>query len=252
MSHPRHEILLQTARTDGRVEVEPMAQALGVTVQTIRRDLAELCDAGLLARVHGGAVLASGVRNIAYRDRQTTNAAAKDAIARACVADIADGSSLFLGIGTTTEAIARALSARRNLLILTNNLNIATLLTGHDSAEVIVTGGHLRAADGGLVGSDAAAAVGRYKTDLAIMGISALEPDGDLMDYDAQEVMVSQAARAATRQAVLVADAGKTTRQAPVRMGHITQMQAIYTDRPLRPDLEAACAAAGVRVVVPA
>ena len=103
---PRQSDILNRVRSDGRVMVEELAETFGVTVQTIRRDLTELCDARLLDRIHGGAVLPSGVTNIGYEDRRRLNADAKEAIARACAAEIPDGASLFLNIGTTTEAVA--------------------------------------------------------------------------------------------------------------------------------------------------
>ena len=114
---PRQSEILDRARTEGRVMVENLADAFGVTVQTIRRDLSDLCDARLLDRIHGGAVLPSGVTNIGYEDRRRLNAEAKDAIARACAAEIPNGASLFLNIGTTTEAVARALQGHSGLMV---------------------------------------------------------------------------------------------------------------------------------------
>ena len=105
----RDREILEIARTEGKVTVEGLAAHFDVTVQTIRRDLTQLANAGRLERVHGGAVLPSGVRNIAYEERSRVNAEAKVAMAQTCAAEISNGSALFINIGTSTEALARAL-----------------------------------------------------------------------------------------------------------------------------------------------
>ncbi len=250
----RHPQILQLAREQGRVMVEDLASHFGVTVQTIRRDLTDLADAGKLDRVHGGAVLPSGVRNIGYEDRQGLNEAAKAAIAAACVQHIPNGASLFLNIGTTTEAVARALSEHRDLLVVTNNMNVARQLSGHADCEVVVTGGTLRAADGGLTGPLAEAAIRQFKLDFAVIGCSALDEDGDLLDFDSAEVQVSQAILAQARQRILVADQTKFQRKAPARIGSMQGLDRVITDAPLPRPLEQRCRdwGTGVEVARPA
>ena len=121
--------------------VDDLARRFGVTVQTIRRDLSELADSGKLQRVHGGAIIASGTHNIGYADRHSLNNTAKTAIAQACAAQIPNRASVFLNIGTSTEAVARALLRHNNLLVVTNNINVASILAAIPGCEVIVTGG---------------------------------------------------------------------------------------------------------------
>lgn len=149
----RHPEILEIARRDGKVTVDGLATHFGVTLQTIRRDLTDLAEAGRLERVHGGAVLPSGTRNIGYEERRTLNPGAKAAIARACAARIPDNCSLFLNIGTSTEAVAQELLHHDNLMVVTNNMNVANILVANPNCEIVVTGGHLRRADGGLVGT---------------------------------------------------------------------------------------------------
>ncbi len=144
----RQPEILDIARRDGKVTVEGLAGHFGVTLQTIRRDLADLADAGRLERVHGGAILPSGVANIGYEERRVLHHDAKTAIARACAAEIPDNIALFLNIGTSTEAVARELLGHANLMVVTNNMNVANILAANPGCEVIVTGGHLRRADG--------------------------------------------------------------------------------------------------------
>lgn len=227
----RHPEILEIARREGKVTVEGLAAHFGVTLQTIRRDLTDLAEAGRLERVHGGAVLPSGTTNIGYEERRNLNAAAKAAIARACAAQVPNGISLFLNIGTTTEAVAKALRDHRNLMIVTNNLNVATTLADCRQHRITVAGGTLRHADGGLVGDLAALAIQRFKVDFAVIGCSAIDAEGDLLDFDPEEIRVSQQILASARASIVVADRTKFTRKAPVRIASLAEADHFVTDR---------------------
>jgi DeoR family glycerol-3-phosphate regulon repressor len=157
---------------------------------------------------------------------------------------------LFLTIGTTTEAVARALLAHRDLLVVTNNLNIANILVANPQIEVVVAGGTLRRTDGGLVGPTAVRLIEQFKVDLAVMGCSALDQDGDMLDFDSAEVAVSQTIIAQARQRVLVADHSKIGRKAPIRVAPLSQMAKLYTEAPLPAPLAAKCGAWGTQIVV--
>lgn len=227
----RHALIRSRAQTDGKVLAADLSQELGVAVQTIRRDLRQLCEAGVLERVHGGAVLPSGVSNIGYGDRRASHRDIKIKIARKTAQLIPDNASLFLNIGTTTEAVAHALHAHRNLMVVTNNLNVANILAANPTCDVVVAGGSLRRSDGGLVGDLAALAIDRFKVDFAVIGASAIDLSGDLLDFDPQEVRVSQQVIKAARATVLVADGTKFTRKAPVKIASLAQIDHFVTDR---------------------
>jgi len=234
----RQREILDLARKDGKVTVEGLAAQYGVTVQTIRRDLADLAQAGRLARVHGGAVLPpSGVLNIVYAERRRLNAAGKQAIALACAQRIPNGASVFLNIGTTTEAVARALLGHDKLMVVTNNLNIANTLAANPGIDVILTGGTLRRTDGGLVGGLTAQMLGQFKFDVAVLGCSAIDADGDLLDFDEQEVMVSRSAMTRARRVMVVADHLKFGRRAPLTICALRDVGVLFTDRALPPAL---------------
>jgi DeoR family glycerol-3-phosphate regulon repressor len=226
----RHDLILGIARQRGKVNATTLSDELGVAVQTIRRNLRQLCDAGLLERVHGGAILPSGVRNIGYGDRRALGRDAKQRIAARAARLIPDNASLFLNIGTTTEAVANALLSHQNLMVITNNLNVANILARNPSCEVIVAGGTLRRADGGLVGDLAALAIQRFKVDIAVIGASAIDLNGDLLDFDPEEVRVSRQILDAARSSILVADKSKFTRKAPVRIGSVSEVGGFVTD----------------------
>lgn len=242
--------ILQIARAEGRVTVEDLAARFGVTAQTIRRDLAELDADGQIERVHGGAVLRSGTVNIAYRQRRALQATEKRAIARAAAAAVPDGASVFLAIGTTVEAVAEELTRRPGLMAVTNNLNVANTLQAGAEAQVIVTGGRVRRSDGGLTGTLAAAAARQFRVDVAIIGCSALDPSGDLMDYDLDEVGVSRALIEQARRTWVVADHSKLSRTAPARIASLSEVDLLITDRPLPPALAERCADWGTAVQV--
>ena len=248
----RHPEILEIARRDGKVTVEHLAEHLGVTLQTIRRDLSDLADAGKLERVHGGAVLPSGTVNIAYEERRRLNAEGKAAMARACAAMIPEDSAIFLNIGTSTEAVATELLHHRNLLVVTNNMNVANILTRNPDCEVIVTGGVLRQSDGGLTGDVTTAAIRQFKFDIGVIGCSAIDLDGDILDFDLREVGVSQTILAHSRRKVLIADHSKFKRKAPARIGSLSAMDAFVTDAPVPAALGAACAGWDTRIVVSA
>lgn len=237
----RHPEILDIARRDGKVTVERLAEHFGVTLQTIRRDLADLADAGRLERVHGGAVLPSGTINIGYEERRRLNAEGKSAIARACAAQIPEASAVFLNIGTSTEAVAAELMQHRNLLVVTNNMNVANILSQSSSCDVIVTGGSLRKSDGGLIGDITTASIRQFKFDIGVIGCSAVDLDGDILDFDVQEVGVSQAILKRSRRRMLVADHTKFKRTAPARIAALDEIDTFFTDRPLHPDLMARC-----------
>lgn len=245
----RQAEILARARADGAVTVEGLAAAFGVTLQTIRRDLAELCDKGRLTRVYGGAVLPSGAENIGYEARRAMNARGKAAIASRVAAEIAPGTSLFLNIGTTTEAVARALTRHRGLMVVTNNLNVATILAANPEAQVIVAGGVVRAGDAGLVGEVTLDAIARFRPDVAVIGASAISPVGEFLDYDPREVRITQAMIAHARRSLLVADAGKFRRTAPVLVGDLSHISAIVTDADPPAPLAARCADWGTGIL---
>jgi DeoR family transcriptional regulator, glycerol-3-phosphate regulon repressor len=245
----RQSEILNTARAFGRVMVDDLARRFEVSAQTIRKDLNDLCDQRSLTRIHGGAIIASGVENLAYEARRFVAADEKKAIGAAAAALIPNGCSLFINIGTTTEEVASALTSHEDLLVITNNLNVAMALYRHPRIEVIVAGGAVRRADGAVIGSTAISQIGQFKVDYAIIGASAIDEEGALLDFDYREVQASQAIIANARSVMLVADATKLRRSAPVRIAHISQIQTFVTDIPLPPALQTICQSRGIAVI---
>ncbi len=246
----RQTEILDLARAEGRVVVEDLAHRFDVTLQTIRRDLSELAEAGFVDRVHGGALARTGVVNIGYEQRRRMSEDAKSAIARACAAEIPDNSSLILNLGTTTEAVARELLHHKNITVVTNNMNVANILLANPGCEIMVAGGALRRSDGGLVGELTTQFFEQFKVDFAVVGTSALDLDGDMLDFDLAEVRVSRAILGRARRSFLVTDHSKLGRSAPARIASLSEIDTVFTDLALPAALTAACRDWGTRVVV--
>ena len=227
---PRHLEIIELAKRNGFLATEELSRTLKVTVQTIRRDINELCEKGYLRRYHGGAGLASSTENVDYSMRQVLNHDAKIEIARMAAEFIPDNASLFINIGTTTEEVAKALSGHRKLRVITNNLNVATLLCGNHDFEVIVAGGVVRE-DRGVIGESTIDFVKQFKVDYGVIGISGIDTDGTLLDFDYSEVRVAQAIMENARRVLLVADHTKFGSTPMVRLGHISEVDVLFTDR---------------------
>lgn len=229
--NPRQLTLLSAVRAQGSVTVEQLADALDVTLQTVRRDVQRLADEGLLTRFHGGVrVPSSTIENMAHQQRESLNADGKQRIARAVAAAVPNDCSLILNIGTTTEAIARALRQHTGLRVITNNLNVASVLSTNAKCEVIVVGGVVRGRDQGIVGEAAVDFIRQFKVDIALIGISGIEADGSLRDFDYREVKVSQTIISHAREVWLAADISKFNRPAMVEVATLSQIDRLFTD----------------------
>ena len=227
----RQQQILDLVRQRGFVSIEALADHFSVTPQTIRRDINQLSDRELLQRYHGGAGLPSSVENIAYQTRQVQELEGKRRIAQLVARHIPNDASLFINIGTTTEEVARALLNHRGLRIITNNLHVASILSQNPGFEVIVAGGVVRSRDRGIVGETTIDFLGQFKADFGIIGISGIDVDGSLLDFDHREVRASRCIIANSRQIFLVTDHTKFGRRAMVRLGSLQDIDALFTDR---------------------
>ena len=247
----RHRTILEILGRRGYVAIEELAAQFRVTPQTIRSDINALSRQKLLTRNHGGASLPpSSVVNTAYAIRHVENAGAKEAIAQAIVRDLPDRASLFMTLGTTVGAIAQALGARTGMKIVTNSLEVARVLAPRDDMEVVVPGGHVQRHNSGVVGAAAVEFVGRYKCDVLITGVGAIDADGTLLEFHEAEVAIAQAMMANARRVVVAADHSKFTRTANYRLADLREIDAIYTDAAPDKPLASRAKAAGVQILV--
>ncbi|KIH77463.1 transcriptional regulator, DeoR family [Geoalkalibacter ferrihydriticus] len=229
---PRQQQIMELAQQQKFVATEDLVKAFDVTPQTIRRDINELCALGLLRRYHGGAGLASSVENVDYQARQVLCLEEKRRIAALVARNIPDRASIFINIGTTTEEVAKALRDHEGLRVITNNLHVAALLSANPSFEITIAGGIVRPRDGGIIGEATIDFIRQFKVDYGIIGISGIDRDGSLLDYDYREVKVAQAIIENSRRIFLVADHTKFGRSALVRVNRIDAIDALFTDAP--------------------
>lgn len=228
----RQEEIISLIKTKGFVTVEKMATLFNVTPQTIRRDINFLDRGGYVSRYHGGAGHSVSTENVAYRHRKEHLLGEKKRIAEAAALMIGDNTSLFINIGTTTEHVANELvNQKKKLRIITNNLNVAAIMSRQEDFEVIVTGGIVRSRDCGITGESAVSFIRQFKVDIGIIGISGIDPDGTLLDFDFREVYVARTIIENSRKVYLVADHSKFGRAAMVKLGSITEIDTLVTDK---------------------
>lgn len=228
----RHKTILEMVREHGFITIEQLARHFSLTPQTIRRDINYLSRSGLLTRYHGGAGnVMSSVENLAYTARKSMCASEKRLIGELIASHIPNYASLFINIGTTTEAVARELLKHSGLRIITNNLNVAMMLSVKSDFEIIIAGGLVRNKDRGIIGEAAIDFIRQFKVDYGIIGISGVDMDGTLLDFDYREVRVARAIIENSRKVFLAADHTKFGRNAMVRLGRIDEIHTLFTDR---------------------
>lgn len=249
----RHEAIASLVRQRGRVAVSDVATTFGVTTETVRRDLAQLERAGLLRRVHGGAVPTSALAlaEPALSDRDSAQAAQKDRIAQAAVALVpGSGGSILLDAGTTTSRLAGLLPTDRQLLVITHAVPIAARLAGVPGIDLQVLGGHVRGTTQAAVGPDTVQALGDLRADVAFVGTNAVLPGHGLSTPNADEAAVKRALVRAGRQVVVLADSSKLGREHLIRFAPIDVVDVLVTDDGISDDAVKALEADGVEVIV--
>ena len=226
----RHDAIIELVKLQGYVSTEELVEHFSVSPQTIRRDLNDLAEQKKILRHHGGAALPSSSVNASWNDRKATLALEKERIAQKVASQIPNGSALFIDIGTTPEAVAHALLNHSDLRIVTNNLNVANTLMVKEDFRIILAGGELRSRDGGIIGEATLDFISQFRLDFGILGISGIDSDGSLLEFDYHEVRTKRAIIDNSRHVILVVDHSKFGRNAMVNMGSISLVDAVFTD----------------------
>jgi DeoR family glycerol-3-phosphate regulon repressor len=226
----RGQAILARVRQHGFITIEALAAELGVSGQTVRREIIRLEELGAVRRFHGGAGLPDAPVRPTYSEKTRIGRDGKDRIARRVAQEIAPGMAVFLDVGTTIDAVARELCGVPGLRIFTNNLRAAMILAESDHARVFVTGGTVRSSDGSVTGDVTLRELALVKCDVAVIGFSGFEPDGSIMDFDHDKIAAKRAMMRHARRVLLVGQADKFRRAAVVRLGGIEEVSAIVTD----------------------
>jgi DeoR family transcriptional regulator, fructose operon transcriptional repressor len=245
----RQQAILKLARERGRVEVPGLAEEFEVTAETVRRDLKALARAGMVRRVHGGAI---PVGRLDFEpdlsEREATAVAQKERIARAALAELPEEGSVILDAGTTTAALAAALPLDTTLTVVTHALPLAARLADHPGIELHVVGGRVRHRTRAAVDAWALRTYGEITADVLFLATNGFSTDSGLTTPDLAEAAVKRTLIAAARRVVLLADSGKFGQQHFARFGALGQVQLLITDDGLSPADARAIEAAGTEV----
>jgi len=234
----RRRYILDAVQRDGKVLASEIGAVLGVSEDTIRRDLRELADAGMVVRVHGGALPVAPV-NLPFRVRQDTDIQAKDAIARAAAAMIQHGQVAILDGGTTNLRVARNLSPDLAATVVTNCPHIAVALADHPHVTVVLVGGRLLKGSQTAVGPEAVDAFRTIRADISMLAVCGIHPDAGMTSEQMEEVPVKRAMISGARQVVALATSGKLGVAYPFAVGPLSQVTHLITGRDVAPgDLE--------------
>jgi DeoR/GlpR family transcriptional regulator of sugar metabolism len=246
----RRAAILEMARQNSELKVEELADRLGVSRETVRRDLAQLDARGLLRRVHGGAQRPQTGAEAPFHRRLIENADAKARIGRMAAELFQDGDTLMIDTGSTTQAFATELANRR-VTVISNSVAVAREMYRPGSlARIHLVGGEYRGETGEMLGSVALEQIGRYRADHAILTVGAIDFQDGFMDFDVEEAMVARAMIRQSEQVTVIADHSKFGRIAMAQVCPHAGVARLVTDRPPHPEMAEALRAAGVEVCV--
>jgi len=242
----RQRAILDWLRDGHALGTEQIAVRFGVSSQTIRRDVQELSDQGLVRRQHGSVALPASQHNLSFAQRSDAQAERKRRIARAAAPSLPEDATVFLGYGTTVAEFARALPPERPLRVVTNNLDAALALAEKPAVETWLTGGRLRPQDRDTMGSWALEAFGRFRPHVAVVGIGGIAADGALMEFQPDEADLTRALLERCAEAWLLADGSKHLRDAPCLVAPLARITRAFTDADAPAALDALFDQAGV------
>ncbi|MBT2505508.1 DeoR/GlpR transcriptional regulator [Streptomyces sp. ISL-98] len=246
----RQQEILRLARESGRVDVLSLAETFQVTAETIRRDLKALDRAGLVRRVHGGAIPAGSLDfEPDLAERESSAADEKDRIARAALAELPAQGSVVLDAGSTIGRLAADVPLESGLTVVTHALPVAARLADHPGIDLHLVGGRVRHRTRAAVDAWALRAYGEIRADVAFIATNGFALDSGLTTPDLAEAAVKRAVVAAARRVVLLADSAKYGQEHFARFGDLTDVDLLITDTGLSPEDAAAIEAAGTEVV---
>lgn len=245
----RHGAILTLLQGRGALSPGVLATELGVSAETVRRDIRALVDAGAAVRAHGAVGLAGQIGEAPFDRRMRENAGAKRAIARVMADRIADGDTLMLDTGTTTSFLARELLGHRRLTVVTNSSDIARTLATVNGNRVFMAGGELRGDSGAALGASALEFIRGFAVQHAVISAGAVDDSG-VMDFDLIEAEFARAVLACGQRRWVVTDATKFTRRGVVRVAGFDRIDTVVTDAAPPGPVAAALAGAGASVVL--
>jgi DeoR family glycerol-3-phosphate regulon repressor len=225
----RQASILEAVRSNGAASVSELADQFAVTTQPIRRDLKALEKRGLLVKGFGGAFAAPGVARYTFTERHATEAGIKRQLVGALKPFLFSGATIFVGLGTTFHALHSVVADYPGILIATPNLEVVHSCALNTDATVYVYGGYVRNKDTSILTLGEARRQ-KFKFDVAIIGASAIDRDGAVLEFDPMEVDLTREVLQQSRQVILVAHEGKFDRIAPHLVAHLDQVDVLITN----------------------
>jgi DeoR family glycerol-3-phosphate regulon repressor len=246
----RHSDILRLLQQDGTVTIAELASKLGVSLETVRRDIKPLTSNGSVVKMHGAVALPSIVGEAPFEKRMRENSEAKKAIAAAVALTIRDGDSVMLDTGTTTSYLARELLGHRRLTVVTNSSDIARTLSTVNDNRVYMAGGELRSDNGAAFGVSAIDFVSNFTVSHAVITTGAVDASMGIMDYDLEEAEFARTVISRGKRAIVVTDHSKFGRQGLVRVCAFNALTDLFTDKAPPRDIGSALKTAGVSLTL--
>jgi DeoR/GlpR family transcriptional regulator of sugar metabolism len=225
----RREFLLETLKREGRIVAKDVAARLGLSEDSVRRDLRELAADGLCQRVYGGALPVSPAM-ADYAGRASVAVAGKQQVAVAAASLVRPGSTVILDGGTTALAVARALPPDLACTVITHSPTVAAALVQHPVAEVFILGGRLFKHSAVACGAAAVEAAQRISADLCFLGVTGVHPDAGLTTGNADEAAMKRVLASRAAETYILASAEKIGAASPYRVIALGEASAIITD----------------------
>lgn len=236
LTSQRKQLILDTLRQTGQIVAKDLSQQLGLSEDTIRRDLRELAAEGMLQRVHGGALPASpAIGDFATRLNVATGE--KQLIGRTAAQMIQSGQVVILDGGTTAVQIARSFPPMLNATVVTHSPSVAVELVAHPNIEVQLIGGRLFKHSVVSVGAAAIEAIARVRADIYFMGVTGIHPTAGLTTGDFEEAHIKRALSASAAETIVLASSEKLGAASPYVVATITQVTGMILSANTRPEI---------------
>jgi DeoR/GlpR family transcriptional regulator of sugar metabolism len=252
LSYERQSRLVEFVKQRMSASVKELSQNFNVSPMTIRRDLINLEDQGLVIRIHGGVTLPNAPVASLEQERETINIAQKIAIGARTVDLIEDHFTVFIDAGTTTAELAKRLVNRQGLTVVTNSVKVLSTLADAPGVNLIGVGGSVYGGAWSFVGSLAEAAIRRFHSDLAFIGITSLSLERGLTEINYFEADTKSLIIKQSQRVVLLADSSKFEKTSPISVAPLSEIDVIITDDKLSPELAESYHRAGPEMILAA
>ena len=252
MLSKRHTEIMRMLADEGSVTISDLAARLGVSLETVRRDVRPLTENGSVLKIHGAVGLAGQIGEAPFERRMRDNAEAKRRIAREMARLIQDGDSVMLDTGTTTSFVARELLGHRRLTVVTNSSDIARTLATVNGNKVYMAGGELRSDSGAAFGVSAIEFIARFSVTHAIISAGAVDAMSGVMDFDLEEAEFARIMLSRGEQTYVVTDQSKFGRRGLVSVAGFQSIGHLITDEAVTEEFTSAFDEHGTRLIVAA